>query len=84
MLFRSELSNDIEAHGVLQSLLVRPHPSGKFEIIAGERRNENMTVLMDLCEVMADASLCAMGGFTPLPVRSAIAHFVDSTAGAHA
>jgi len=24
---------------------------------------------------MADASLCAMGGFTPLPVRSAIAHF---------
>ena len=54
------------------------------KIIAGERRDENMTVLMDLCEVMADASLCAMGGFTPLPVRSAIAHFVDSTAGAHA
>jgi ParB family transcriptional regulator, chromosome partitioning protein len=33
-----ELTADIEAHGVLQSLLVRPHPSGKFEIIAGERR----------------------------------------------
>jgi ParB family transcriptional regulator, chromosome partitioning protein len=33
-----ELTEDIEAHGVLQSLLVRPHPSGKFEIIAGERR----------------------------------------------
>ena len=33
-----ELSDDIAAHGVLQSLLVRPHPSGKFEIIAGERR----------------------------------------------
>ena len=54
------------------------------KIIAGERRDENMTVLMDLCEVMADASLCAMGGFTPLPVRSAIAHFVDSPAGANA
>ncbi len=56
------------------------------KIIAGERRDENMTVLMDLCEVMADASLCAMGGFTPLPVRSAIAHFVDTqaTTGAHA
>ncbi len=52
------------------------------KIIAGERRDENMTVLMDLCEVMADASLCAMGGFTPLPVRSAIAHFIDSPAGA--
>ena len=50
------------------------------KIIAGERRDENMTVLMDLCEVMADASLCAMGGFTPLPVRSAIAHFIDSQA----
>ena len=53
------------------------------KIIAGERREENMTVLLDLCEVMADASLCAMGGFTPLPVRSAIAHFVDSPAGAN-
>jgi len=53
------------------------------KIIAGERRDENMTVLMDLCEVMADASLCAMGGFTPLPVRSAIAHFVDSPTGAN-
>ena len=56
------------------------------KIIAGDRRDENMTVLMDLCEVMADASLCAMGGFTPLPVRSAIAHFVDTqaTTGANA
>jgi formate dehydrogenase iron-sulfur subunit len=45
------------------------------KIIAGERHDENMAVLLDLCEVMADASLCAMGGFTPLPVRSAIAHF---------
>lgn len=33
-----ELTEDIKTHGVLQSLLVRPHPSGKFEIIAGERR----------------------------------------------
>ena len=54
------------------------------KIIAGERRDENMAVLMDLCEVMADTSLCAMGGFTPLPVRSAIAHFVDSPTGANA
>ena len=54
------------------------------KIGAGERRDENMAVLMDLCEVMTDASLCAMGGFTPLPVRSAIALFVDSPAGANA
>ncbi len=29
----------------------------------------------DLCEVMTDGSLCAMGGLTPLPVRSALQHF---------
>jgi formate dehydrogenase iron-sulfur subunit len=26
---------------------------------------------------MADASLCAMGGFTPYPVRSALTHFAE-------
>jgi formate dehydrogenase iron-sulfur subunit len=26
---------------------------------------------------MADGSLCAMGGLTPLPVRSALTHFLD-------
>ena len=51
------------------------------KIIAGERHDENMALLEDLCEVMADASLCAMGGFTPLPVRSAIAHYATDTTG---
>ena len=32
-------------------------------------------LLDDLCELMADGSLCAMGGLTPMPVRSAIRHF---------
>jgi formate dehydrogenase iron-sulfur subunit len=27
--------------------------------------------------VMADASLCAMGGLTPLPVRSALRHYPE-------
>lgn len=47
------------------------------KIVAGVDRNKNIEVLVDLCEVMADASLCAMGGFTPLPVRSALNHFTD-------
>ena len=34
----SELSASIKEHGVLQPLVVRPLSSGKFEIIAGERR----------------------------------------------
>ena len=44
-------------------------------IIADERRDENLVLLEDLCEVMADGSLCAMGGLTPMPVRSAVRHF---------
>jgi formate dehydrogenase iron-sulfur subunit len=44
-------------------------------IIADERRSENLELLEDLCEVMTDGSLCAMGGLTPMPVRSALRHF---------
>jgi formate dehydrogenase iron-sulfur subunit len=48
------------------------------KITAGaDDRDEHIATLLDLCEVMADASLCAMGGFTPLPVRSALNHFTD-------
>ncbi|MBS1695972.1 MAG: formate dehydrogenase [Actinobacteria bacterium] len=46
-------------------------------IVAGENRDENLAVLEDLCDVMTDGSLCAMGGLTPMPVRSAITHFPD-------
>jgi ParB family chromosome partitioning protein len=34
----SDLSNSIRTHGVLQPILVRPLPDGKYEIVAGERR----------------------------------------------
>jgi formate dehydrogenase iron-sulfur subunit len=40
-------------------------------------RASNLATLIDLCEVMADGSLCAMGGLTPLPVRSALTLFTD-------
>ncbi|MFI5660318.1 formate dehydrogenase beta subunit [Streptomyces sp. NPDC051684] len=46
-------------------------------IVAGEERDENLALLEDLCELMTDGSLCAMGGLTPMPVRSALAHFAD-------
>ncbi|MFZ3560987.1 formate dehydrogenase beta subunit [Streptomyces sp. BH055] len=46
-------------------------------IVAGEQRDENLALLEDLCELMTDGSLCAMGGLTPMPVRSALAHFAD-------
>ena len=45
--------------------------------ISSHDRAANIDTLLDLCDVMADASLCAMGGFTPYPVRSALTHFTD-------
>jgi formate dehydrogenase iron-sulfur subunit len=46
-------------------------------ITAGIDRERNLVVLEDLCTTMTDGSLCAMGGLTPLPVRSALAHFPE-------
>ncbi|RFC45745.1 MAG: formate dehydrogenase iron-sulfur subunit [Verrucomicrobia bacterium] len=47
------------------------------KIIGNVNRDANIELLEDLCEVMADGSLCAMGGLTPLPVRSALHHFTE-------
>jgi formate dehydrogenase iron-sulfur subunit len=44
-------------------------------IIGGHDRAGNIELLEDLCEVMRDGSLCAMGGLTPLPVLSALHKF---------
>jgi len=49
-------------------------------IIAGERRAENLTLIADLCETMKFGSLCALGGFTPYPVMSAITQFPEDFA----
>jgi len=44
-------------------------------IVAGEDRRKNLVLLDDLCELMTDGSLFAMGGLTPMPVQSAVRHF---------
>uniref|UniRef100_UPI0023B7E176 NADH-ubiquinone oxidoreductase-F iron-sulfur binding region domain-containing protein n=1 Tax=Klebsiella pneumoniae TaxID=573 RepID=UPI0023B7E176 len=46
-------------------------------IIAGIERDKNLAVLADLNRLMTDASLCAMGGLTPMPVMSAVRHFPE-------
>jgi formate dehydrogenase iron-sulfur subunit len=46
-------------------------------IVDGERREENVVLLRDLCETMLDGSLCALGGLTPYPVLSALDHFPE-------
>jgi formate dehydrogenase iron-sulfur subunit len=44
-------------------------------IIANDDRAANLALLQDLCDTMVDGSLCAMGGMTPFPVRSAVKYF---------
>ena len=51
-------------------------------IIQGVRVEENKKLLLDLCEVMTDGSLCAMGGLTPMPVKSAMINFPSDFTGA--
>jgi formate dehydrogenase iron-sulfur subunit len=45
------------------------------KIIRGERVDANLAVVEDLCNTMKFGSLCALGGFTPYPVMSALKHF---------
>jgi formate dehydrogenase iron-sulfur subunit len=47
------------------------------KIRTGTEPDNNMVLLKDLCDTMEFGSLCAMGGMTPFPVRSAIEHFAD-------
>jgi formate dehydrogenase iron-sulfur subunit len=47
------------------------------KITKGEDRAANLEVLEDLCNTMKFGSLCALGGFTPYPVMSALTHFPE-------
>ena len=42
-----------------------------------EDREANLALLDELCETMIEGSLCAMGGLTPYPVRSALQRFPE-------
>ncbi len=47
------------------------------KVVAGIEPEKNLALVADLCEVMTDGSLCAMGGLTPVPVMSALTHFPE-------
>ena len=47
------------------------------KLIASDRGQDHLPLLLELCETMELGSLCAMGGLTPTPVRSALAHFPE-------
>ncbi len=46
-------------------------------IIRGERTEANLALVADLCQTLKFGSLCALGGFTPYPVMSALNHFPE-------
>ena len=47
------------------------------KIIANQNRPQQIHLLRDLCDVMVNGSLCAMGSMTPNPVLSALNYFPD-------
>jgi formate dehydrogenase iron-sulfur subunit len=47
------------------------------KIVNNIDRTENLELLNDLCDLMTDGSLCAMGGLTPMPVLSALRQFPE-------
>lgn len=44
-------------------------------LLAGDNPDAQLALIADLAETMKFGSLCALGGFTPYPVMSAITHF---------
>ena len=46
-------------------------------IMAGDQVDANLALLEDLCHTMKFGSLCALGGFIPYPVMSALTHFPE-------
>lgn len=50
------------------------------KIAAGIEPDKNRALLADLCNTMKFGSLCALGGFTPYPVMSAMTHFPEDFA----
>ena len=48
-------------------------------MVDGVEREANYDLLVELCDTMEDASLCAMGGMTPFPVRSVLKYFAEDS-----
>jgi formate dehydrogenase iron-sulfur subunit len=50
-------------------------------IIDGADVEGNLALVEDLCHTLKFGSLCALGGFTPYPVMSAVTHFPEDFRG---
>jgi formate dehydrogenase iron-sulfur subunit len=72
-----ELIDRIRAGGRASADSVESLPQMHNARKAGRSRAEELQLLEDLCDVMQSGSLCALGGFTPYPVMSALRHWPE-------
>lgn len=72
-----ELIDRIRAGGKAGSDAVESLPQMHNACKTGRSCEEDLQLLEDLCETMQYGSLCALGGFTPYPVRSALKHWPE-------
>lgn len=72
-----ELIDRIRRGGKVKADAVEALPQMHNARKAGRSRADDLQLLEDLCETMQYGSLCALGGFTPYPVRSALKHWPE-------
>ncbi|MEJ6008385.1 NADH-ubiquinone oxidoreductase-F iron-sulfur binding region domain-containing protein [Novosphingobium aquae] len=75
-----ELVDRIRAGGTRAADRVEGLPQMHNAAKTGRSREEALQLLEDLCDTMQHASLCALGGFTPYPVRSALKYWPEDFA----
>ena len=63
--------------GGRQADVVEALPQMQNAKAAGRALTDEVALLTDLCETMQYGSLCALGGFTPYPVMSALRHWPE-------
>ncbi len=73
----AELLDRIMAGGAAMADAVEALPQMHNAPKQGRSRDQDLQLLHDLCETMQFGSLCALGGFTPYPVRSALKHWPE-------
>lgn len=72
-----EVLDRIRAGGRLTANAVERLPQMHNAAKTGRSLDEELSLVSDLCETMKFGSLCALGGFTPYPVMSAIKHWPE-------
>ena len=76
-----ELIDRIRAGGKQSADAVEALPQMHNARKMGRSRDEDLRLLDELCEAMKFGSLCALGGFTPYPVQSALKHWPQDFSG---